>query len=71
MITGRILINGCGRLNICYRELTCGDALKVLVLDKQGRPKWIDVTVEHNEVGYYLTGPCGYIYPLGLFAKIE
>lgn len=67
---GQIFINDNGRFQVDRRELTSGDALTVLIVDGDGKPKWIDTTVEHNEGGYYLTGLRCYSFT-GLFAAVK
>jgi len=70
-MTGQIFINARDRLQVDTRELTSGDALRVLVVDgRDDSPKWIETTVEHGGEGYYLTGIMGYS-PVGLFAQVD
>lgn len=70
-MTGQIFINARDRLQVDTRELTSGDALRVLVVDgRDNSPKWIETTVEHDGEGYYLTGIMGYS-PVGLFAQVD
>lgn len=70
-MTGQIFINARDRLQVDTRELTSGDALRVLVVDgRDDSPKWIETTVEHDGEGYYLTGIMGYS-PVGLFAQVD
>lgn len=54
-IIGYIERNANGRLQVCGRELTCGDILEVKILQKDRAP-WIETRIEHNGSNYYLVG---------------
>ncbi len=70
-MTGQIFINARDRFQVDTRELTSGDALRVLVVDgRDDSPKWVETRVEHNGESYYLTGIVGYS-PVGLFAQVD
>ena len=69
-IIGQIHLNYRLRFEVDDMELTSGDPLEVLVLDKTGYPVWVSTRVEYNEEsGYYLVGLLG-CRPVGLFARV-
>lgn len=70
MTTGQIFYNSRDRLQVGDVELNSGNALEVLILDKDNAPEWVRTTVEHNGEAYFLTGLKGYS-PAGLFARVE
>lgn len=70
MTTGQLFYNNRDRLQVGDIEFTSGDALEVLILDKDNTPEWIGTTVEHNGETYFLTGLKGYS-PAGLFARVK
>ncbi len=67
---GQIFENKNGRFQIDTKELAAGDTLEVLIVDgRDGQARWIQITVEQNNDGYYLLGLFGYS-PIGLFGRL-
>lgn len=67
MIIQLVYNEGSGRIMFDDYELHCGDSLEVLLIGKDGKPRWVETSLEYNG-HWYIPGFPGIQVP-GLFAK--